>query len=45
MGAAIFYSPIQTILLIAIHNSKNKLEKVNSIAVIFDGNLAQPDSK
>ena len=37
MGTAMFYSPIYTILLEVIHSSKNKTEKVNEFAVIFDG--------
>ena len=34
---AMFYSPIYTILLVVIHSSKNKTEKVDGFAVIFDG--------
>ena len=37
MGTAMFYSPIYTILLIVIHSSKNKTDKVDGFAVIFDG--------
>ena len=37
MGTAMFYSPIYTIVLVVIHSSKNKTEKVNGFAVIFDG--------
>ena len=37
MGTAMFYSPIYTILLVVIHSSKNKTEKVDGFAVIFDG--------
>ena len=37
MGTAMFYSPIYTILLVVIHSSKNKMEKVDNFAVIFDG--------
>ena len=37
MGTAMFYSPIYTILLVGIHSSKNKTEKVDGFAVIFDG--------
>ena len=37
MGTAMFYSPIYTILLVVIHSSKNKTEKINDFAVIFDG--------
>ena len=37
MGTAMFYSPIYTILLVVIHNSKNKTKKVDGFAVIFDG--------
>ena len=36
MGTAMFYSPIYTILLVVIHSSKNKTEKVDGYAVIFD---------
>ena len=35
MGTAMFYSPIYTILLVVIHSSKNKTEKVDGFAVIF----------
>ena len=37
MGTAMFYSPIYTILLVVINSSKNKTEKINDFAVIFDG--------
>ena len=37
MGTAMFYSPIYTILLVVIHSSKNKMEKVDGFAVSFDG--------
>ena len=37
MGAAMFYSPIYTILSVVIHSSKNKIEKVRGFTVIFDG--------
>ena len=39
MGTAMLYSPIYTILLaiVFIHSSKNKTEKVDGFAVIFDG--------
>ena len=36
MGTAMFYTPIKTILLVIIHSSKNKMEKVDGF-VIFDG--------
>ena len=45
MGAVMFYSPIHTILLVVIHSSKDKTEKVDGFAVIFCLNLAQPDGK
>ena len=32
-----FHTPIKTILLVIIHNSKNKTENVNGFAIIFDG--------
>ena len=32
-----FDSPIYTILLVVIHSSKNKTDKVDGFAVIFDG--------
>ena len=35
--AAMFHTPIKTVLLIIIHSSKNKTERVDSFAVIFDG--------
>ena len=37
MGTAMFHTPIKTILLVIIHSSKNKTEKVDGFAVIFDG--------
>ena len=37
MGTAMFHTPIKTILLEVIHSSKNKTEKVDGFAVIFDG--------
>ena len=37
MGTVMFHTPIKTILLVVIHTSKNKTEKVNGFAVIFDG--------
>ena len=37
MGTAMFYSPIYTISLVVIHSSKNKTEKLNGFAIIFDG--------
>ena len=37
MGTAMFHSPIKTILLVFIHSSKNKTEKADGFAVIFDG--------
>ena len=37
MGATMFYSPIYTILLEVIHSSKNKMEKIDGFAVIFEG--------
>ena len=37
MSTAMFYSPIYPILLVVIHSSKNKMEKVGGFAVIFDG--------
>ena len=46
MGTAMFYSPIYTILLVVIHSSKTKTEKVDGFAVVFDGvQLSQPDGK
>ena len=32
-----FYSPIYTILLVVIYNSKKQTGKVDGFAVIFDG--------
>ena len=37
MGSGMFHTPIKTILLVIIHSSKNKTEKVDGFAVIFDG--------
>ena len=37
MGTSMFYSPIYTIVLVVIHGSKNKAEKVDGFAVIFEG--------
>ena len=37
MGTAMFHTPITAILLVVIHSSKNKTEKVDDFAVIFDG--------
>ena len=37
MGTAMFHTPIKIILLVIIHSSKNKTEKVDGFAVIFDG--------
>ena len=37
MSTAMFHIPIKTILLVIIHSSKNKTEKVDGFAVIFDG--------
>ena len=37
MGTAVFHSSIYTILLVVIHSSMNKTEKVDGFAVIFDG--------
>ena len=31
-----FHTPIKTILLVVIHSSKNRTEKVDGFAVIFD---------
>ena len=31
------YTPIKTILLVIIHSSKNKTERVDGFAVSFDG--------
>ena len=31
-----FHTPIKTILLVIIHSSKNRTEKVDDFAVIFD---------
>ena len=35
MGTAMFYTPIKTILLVIIHSSKNKTEKVDGFAVFL----------
>ena len=45
MGTAMFHTPIKTILLVIIHSSKNKTEKVDGFAVIFDGIQLRPDGK
>ena len=37
MGAAMFNSPVYTILLVVIHSSKNKMEKGDGFAIIIDG--------
>ena len=37
MGTVMFHTPTKTILLVVIHSSKNKTEKVDGFAVIFDG--------
>ena len=37
MSTAMFHTPIKTILLVVIHSSKDKTEKVDGFAVIFDG--------
>ena len=37
MGTAMFHTPIKAILLVIIHSSKNKTERVDGFAVIFDG--------
>ena len=37
MGTAMIHTPIKTILLVIIQSSKNKMEKVDGFAVIFDG--------
>ena len=37
MGTAMFHTPIKTILLVIIHSSKNKTERVDGFAIIFDG--------
>ena len=37
MDTAMFHTPIKTILLIVIHSSKNKVERVDGFALIFDG--------
>ena len=37
MGTAMFYGPIYTILLVVIHSSKNKTQKFDGFALIFDG--------
>ena len=37
MSTSMFHAPIKTILLVVIHNSKNKMEKVDEFAEIFDG--------
>ena len=37
MGTAMFHTPIKTILLVIIRSSKNKTDKVDGFAIIFDG--------
>ena len=37
MGTAMFHILIKTILLVIIHSSNNKTERVDGFAVIFDG--------
>ena len=37
MGTAMFHAPTKTILLVIIHSSKNRMERVDGFAVIFDG--------
>ena len=37
MGTAMFHTPIKTILLVIIHSSKNKTERLDGFSVIFDG--------
>ena len=37
MCTAMFHTPIKTILLVIIHSSKNKTEKVDGFALTFDG--------
>ena len=37
MGTEMFHTPIKTILLVIIHSSKNKTEKVDGFAVSFGG--------
>ena len=34
---AMIHTPIKIILLVVIHSSKNKMEKVDGFAVVFDG--------
>ena len=36
MNTAMFHTPIKTILLIVIHSSKNKVERVDGFVLIFD---------
>ena len=36
MGTSMFHAPIKTIVLVVIHSSKNKTEKVDGFAVIFN---------
>ena len=46
--SVVFYTNCNTywIILVIIHSSKNKTEKVDGFAVIFDGiQLSQPDGK
>ena len=37
MGIAMFHTPIKFFLLVIIHSRKNKTEKLDGFAVIFDG--------
>ena len=37
MGTAMFHTPNKTILLVIIHSSKNRTERVDGFAEIFDG--------
>ena len=37
MGTTMFHTPIKTILLVIVHSSKNKMDRVDGFAVIFDG--------
>ena len=37
MGTTMFHTPIKAILLVIIHSSKNKTEKIDGFAVIFNG--------
>ena len=42
MGTAMFHTPIKTNLLVIIHSSMNKTERVDGFAVIFDGIQLSP---